>query len=64
MKGTTLIFIILAFLTILKIMNVYPVNNWLLISIFCLWILLLYYKVHKENKQKRTPMPVYLASPQ
>lgn len=60
MKIASLIFIALIILGVLKYTKVFDVNNFILVGIFCLWIMIAYLQIHLKNKERNTPRPVYL----
>lgn len=64
MKPTTFIMIIWGILMALRISGFFPVPTWILVIVFIFWFLILYNRVHNENKRVNTPSPVYLTSPE
>ena len=64
MKIPSLIFIVLIILIALKYYKIIELSNIIFAGIFCLWMLVIYIKVHNKNKDRDTPHPVYITTQQ
>lgn len=59
-RFASLVFIIFVLLIVFKYTKVFEVNVFILIGVFCLWIIMVYIQTHLKNKERNTPKPVYL----
>jgi len=40
------------------------INNWWIVLCFVIWFILFYISIHRKNKDRQTPRPVYLTNQQ
>jgi len=64
MRITTLLLLIGVIFLFLKTKDYVSISNWWIFSIFFLDLIFFYYSIHKKNKERDTPRPVYLSSPE
>jgi preprotein translocase subunit SecF len=55
----SILFVVLIFLIVLKYTQVWDINIFLIIGVFCIWFASIYISVHLKNKDRNTPRPVY-----
>ena len=55
-------FLIGVALVYLKYKHWILISNWLIALCFFIWFVMLYYSIHKKNKELNTPRPVYLTN--
>jgi len=60
MKGKGILFFIGIGLIIGKVKDFINISSWWIVLVFFVWFLLTFISIHKKNKERNTPKPVYL----
>ena len=64
MKATSLLFIIVIFLTGVKIFKLVNINTWIIVIGAVLWFIAFYWQTKQVNRRNKIPKPVYITEPQ
>ena len=63
MKILSLLFFVILVLSAAKHFKIFDVDLYWIVGLFILWFVMGYIKIHMKNKERRTPKPVYIATP-
>lgn len=63
MKLAVLFFLLGSGLLFIKIKKWMIIEGWLVAIFYAMFVILMYWSIHKKNKERNTPRPVYITKP-